>query len=148
MDVGQLFPHGLRRPDGIRPRNLEDRLSIVQRAGGCEVSRFLTMAEASKHCGGVPSAETLYRLARAGHLPVRRIGRRLVISDRLLDEWIDSTGDVREVGYPGTELREGDGAAEATEGYKSDDEPRTVAITSLQPGGSPGPRNSSAIAAS
>jgi hypothetical protein len=112
------------------------------------VSRFLTMAKASKHCGGVPSAETLYRLARDGHLPVRRIGRRLVISDRLLDEWIDSTGDVREVGYPGTELREGDGTATATETYKSGDESRTVAITSLQPGGSPGPRNSSAIAAS
>lgn len=148
MEVGQLFPPGLRRHDGIRPRNFEDRLSIVQRTGGCEVSRFLTMAEASKHCGGVPSAETLYRLARDGHLPVRRIGRRLVISDRLLDEWIDSTGDVREVGYPGTELRESDGTAGAAENYKSDDESRTVAITSRQPGGSPGPRNSSAIAAS
>ena len=63
------------------------------------MSQFLTMPEASAHCGGVPSAETLYRLARAGHLPVRRIGRRLVISERLLDEWIDSIGDVRAVSY-------------------------------------------------
>jgi predicted DNA-binding transcriptional regulator AlpA len=64
------------------------------------MSHFLTMPEASAHCGGVPSPETLYRLAREGHLPVRRIGRRLVISDRLLDQWIDSTGDVRDAEYP------------------------------------------------
>jgi excisionase family DNA binding protein len=63
------------------------------------MSQFLTIPEASAHCGGVPSAETLYRLARTGHLPVRRIGRRLVISERLLDEWIDSVGDVRAVCY-------------------------------------------------
>jgi hypothetical protein len=42
----------------------------------------------------------MYRLAREGHLPVRRIGRRLVISERLLDQWIDSTGDVRDAEYP------------------------------------------------
>ena len=59
------------------------------------MSRFLTMSEASAHCGGHPSAATLYRLAQAGHLPVRRIGRRVVISERLLDEWIDGIGDVR-----------------------------------------------------
>ena len=68
------------------------------------MSQFLTMPEASLHCGGVPSPETLYRLAREGHLPVRRIGRRLVISERLLDEWIDSVGDVRATRYPKTEL--------------------------------------------
>ena len=79
MEVGQLFPPGLRRHDGIRPRNLKTGSASSSGQGGCEVSRFLTMAEASKHCGGVPSAETLYRLARDGHLPVRRIGRRLVI---------------------------------------------------------------------
>jgi predicted DNA-binding transcriptional regulator AlpA len=64
------------------------------------MSQFLTMPEASAHCGGVPSPETMYRLAREGHLPVRRIGRRLVISERLLDQWIDSTGDVRDAEYP------------------------------------------------
>jgi excisionase family DNA binding protein len=68
------------------------------------VSQFLTMPEASAHCGGVPSPETLYRLAREGHLPVRRIGRRLVISERLLDQWIDSVGDVRATEYPGASL--------------------------------------------
>ena len=68
------------------------------------MSQFLTMPEASLHCGGVPSSETLYRLAREGHLPVRRIGRRLVISERLLDEWIDSVGDVRATHYPKNDL--------------------------------------------
>ena len=68
------------------------------------MSRFLTMKEASVHCGGVPSPETLYRLARMGHLPVRRIGRRLVISERLLDQWIDSVGDVRATDYEGAGL--------------------------------------------
>jgi len=68
------------------------------------MSQFLTMPEASLHCGGVPSPETLYRLARDGHLPVRRIGRRLVISERLLDLWIDSVGDVRATEYPGASL--------------------------------------------
>jgi len=68
------------------------------------MSQFLTMTEASLHCGGVPSPETLYRLARDGHLPVRRIGRRLVISERLLDLWIDSVGDVRATEYPGASL--------------------------------------------
>jgi excisionase family DNA binding protein len=63
------------------------------------------MPEASVHCGGVPSPETLYRLAREGHLPVRRIGRRLVISERLLDQWIDSIGDVRDAKYPGTGIK-------------------------------------------
>jgi hypothetical protein len=48
----------------------------------------------------------LYRLAREGHLPVRRIGRRLVISERLLDQWIDSVGDVRATEYPGAEFKE------------------------------------------
>jgi hypothetical protein len=43
-------------------------------------------------------------LARDGHLPVRRIGRRLVISERLLDLWIDSVGDVRATEYPGASL--------------------------------------------
>jgi len=68
------------------------------------------MEEASEHCGGRPAPATLYRLAREGHLPVRRIGRRLVISERLLDEWIDSTGDVRSTIYPGVAL---DAGAEA-----------------------------------
>jgi len=68
------------------------------------VSRFLTLSEATVHCGGRPSEATLRRLAKDGHLPVRRIGRRLVISERLLDEWIDSTGDVRDTVYPGVAI--------------------------------------------
>lgn len=59
------------------------------------MSRFLTMQEAAAQAGHV-SAETLYRLAREGHLPVRRIGRKVVISERLLHEWIDQAGDVRD----------------------------------------------------
>ena len=78
----------------------------VRATDGESVSQFLTMPEASVHCGGVPSPETLYRLARDGHLPVRRIGRRLVISERLLDHWIDSVGDVRATEYPGAALKE------------------------------------------
>jgi excisionase family DNA binding protein len=65
---------------------------------------FLTMAQASEHLGGVPSRETLYRLAHEGHLPVRRIGRKLVISERRLEEWANGIGDVREVVYPGVAL--------------------------------------------
>jgi hypothetical protein len=65
------------------------------------MSQFLTMPEASAHCGGVPSLRDLCTDWHAkGHLPVRRIGRRLVISERLLDQWIDSTGDVRDAEYP------------------------------------------------
>ena len=69
---------------------------------------FLTMAQASEHLGGVPSATTLYRLATEGHLPVRRIGRKLVISDRRLDAWADELGDVRAVTYAGTALERGE----------------------------------------
>ncbi len=68
------------------------------------MSVFLTMPEASKRLGGTPSAETLYRLARDGHLPVRRIGRRVVISERRLDEWADGCGDVRSTTYPDVSL--------------------------------------------
>jgi excisionase family DNA binding protein len=53
------------------------------------------MPQASDHLGGVPSAETLYRLAREGHLPVKVIGRRILISERRLDEWADTPGDAR-----------------------------------------------------
>lgn len=66
------------------------------------MARFLTMRQASEHLGGVPSAETLYRLAREGHLPVKRIGRRTVISDVRLDEWANEPGDAREHIYPNT----------------------------------------------
>jgi excisionase family DNA binding protein len=72
------------------------------------VSRFLTMAGASERLGGMPSPETLYRLAREGHLPVRRIGRRIVISERLLDEWADTPGDVRDTTYLGVSLKRSD----------------------------------------
>jgi hypothetical protein len=44
------------------------------------MARFLSMKQASAQLGGVPSSETLYRLARLGILPVKRIGRRIVIS--------------------------------------------------------------------
>ncbi len=80
------------------------------------MSRFLTMSEASAHCGGHPSPATFYRLAQDGHLPVRRIGRRIVISDRLLDEWVDGIGDVRDTVFaealtkgtrPGTAIEAG-----------------------------------------
>ena len=80
-------------------------VTAMERGSG-SMSRFLTMPEASAHCGGVPSSETFYKLARAGRLPVRRIGRRLVISDRLLDEWIDSVGDVWSAQFPGTALKQ------------------------------------------
>ena len=59
------------------------------------MARFLTMAEASEHLGHVSEA-TLYRLAHEGHLPVRRIGRKVVISELRLDEWANGVGDVRE----------------------------------------------------
>jgi predicted DNA-binding transcriptional regulator AlpA len=107
------------------------------------MSRFLTMTEASRHCGGVPSAETLYRLARDGHLPVRRIGRRLVISDRLLDEWIDSTGDVRKIGYPGTGLTGGVAGIHILEDDTSNDRSPVLDVTSVQPKDSPASRNGS-----
>jgi len=59
------------------------------------VAKFLTMKQASEHLGGAPSAETLYRLAREGFLPVRVIGRRILISQTRLDEWANEVGDVR-----------------------------------------------------
>jgi excisionase family DNA binding protein len=66
--------------------------------------RFLSMQEASAALGGVPSSETLRRLAAEGHLPVKRIGRRLVISENRLAEWADEVGDVRAKFYDGTSL--------------------------------------------
>ena len=66
------------------------------------VARFLTMRQASEHLGGVPSAETLYRLARDGHLPVKVIGRRVVISELQLDTWANEPGDARSRTYPDT----------------------------------------------
>ena len=53
---------------------------------------------------GKPSPETLYRLAREGHLPVKRIGRVLVISETRYDEWMDLEGDARAVVYDGVAL--------------------------------------------
>ena len=52
------------------------------------------MREASERLGHLSEA-TLYRLAREGHLPVRRIGRKILISDIRLDEWANGIGDVR-----------------------------------------------------
>jgi uncharacterized protein YodC (DUF2158 family) len=43
-------------------------------------------------------------LAREGHLPVKRIGRRLVISDVQLDAWAVEPGDARCRTYNGTAL--------------------------------------------
>jgi hypothetical protein len=48
------------------------------------------MKQASAQLGGVPSSETLYRLARLGILPVKRIGRRIIISQTQLDLWADT----------------------------------------------------------
>ena len=62
------------------------------------------MKEASEALGGTPSPETLYRLARDGHLPVRRIGRRTVISETRLEEWANELGDVRGRFYERPEL--------------------------------------------
>ena len=59
-------------------------------------ARWLNMEEAAAHLGHV-SARTLYRLAQEGHLPVRRIGRKIVISQKRLDEWADGEGNVRGV---------------------------------------------------
>src|ERR1022692_4496739 len=50
-----------------------------------QMATFLTMHQASEQLGGVPSAATLYRLAADGHLPAKRIGRKLVISQAQLD---------------------------------------------------------------
>jgi Helix-turn-helix domain len=66
------------------------------------MATFLTLPQASRHLGGVPSAETLYRLAREGHLPVKIIGRRIVISQYRLDEWANAVGNARAVTYAGT----------------------------------------------
>jgi excisionase family DNA binding protein len=63
---------------------------------------FLTIKQASIRLGGVPSAESLYRLARDGHLPVKRIGRKLVISTAQLEAWANTPGDARGVSYAGT----------------------------------------------
>jgi excisionase family DNA binding protein len=40
------------------------------------LARFLTMQEAADYLSNI-SAETLRRLGREGHLPVRRIGRKV-----------------------------------------------------------------------
>ena len=66
------------------------------------MARFLTMREASEQLGGVPSAATLYRLAADGHLPAKRIGRKLVISQAQLDRWADLPGSARAKVYAGT----------------------------------------------
>jgi excisionase family DNA binding protein len=66
------------------------------------MARFFTMRQASEHLGGVPSAETLYRLAKTGNLPVKRIGRKVVISQAQLDLWADTPGDARSTVYAGT----------------------------------------------
>jgi excisionase family DNA binding protein len=68
---------------------------------------FLTLKQASVRLGGVPSAETMYRLARDGHLPVKRIGRKLVISTAQLEAWANTPGDARSTVYAGT-AHEGD----------------------------------------
>jgi len=70
------------------------------------MGRFFTMPEASDELGGTPSAKTLYRLAREGHLPVKRIGRKLVISSKQLAEWENEPGDARAHRYAGTGLGE------------------------------------------
>jgi len=51
---------------------------------------FLTMRQAAQRLGNISEA-TLYRLARDGELPVRRIGRKVVVSVRNLERWADET---------------------------------------------------------
>jgi excisionase family DNA binding protein len=63
------------------------------------MARWLNMTEAAEHVGHV-TPRTLYRLASEGNLPVRRVGRKIVISEKRLDEWADGVGDVREQTYP------------------------------------------------
>lgn len=52
-------------------------------------ARWLTMQEAAAQLGCV-SVWTLRRLHREGRFPARMVGRRLVISERLLDQWAES----------------------------------------------------------
>lgn len=47
----------------------------------------------------------MHRLARKGHLPVRRIGRRVVISESRLAEWMNGIGDVHAQYYEGASLQ-------------------------------------------
>jgi excisionase family DNA binding protein len=68
------------------------------------VAQFFTIPQASKHLGGKPSAETLYRLVREGFLPCKRIGRLLMISEFQLDEWANTPGDARSTVYAGTAI--------------------------------------------
>jgi excisionase family DNA binding protein len=77
------------------------------------MARFLSMRQASEHLGGTPSTETLYRLAREGHLPVKRIGRKVVISEMRLDEWANEPGDARARFYPGMPVVDDNDISEA-----------------------------------
>lgn len=66
---------------------------------------FLTLREASEALGGRPSVTTLQRLAREGHLPVTRCGRRTLIARVQLERWVEQVGpNVRAKIYPGHEL--------------------------------------------
>lgn len=53
------------------------------------MSRWLSMQEAADTLGNV-SVWTLRRLHREGCFPARYVGRKLVISERLLDEWAEA----------------------------------------------------------
>jgi excisionase family DNA binding protein len=67
------------------------------------MARFLTIPQAAQRCG--LSETTLRRLSRDGHLPVVRIGRRTLIADVRLDQWIaEANGNVRARVYDGAEL--------------------------------------------
>jgi excisionase family DNA binding protein len=52
-----------------------------------ENDRYLTRQDACAYLG--VSKDTLDRLTRRDHLPIVRVGKRVVISKRVLDEWIE-----------------------------------------------------------
>lgn len=57
-------------------------------------ARWLNMTEAAERLGHI-SPDTLYRLNREGKLPTRKVGRKIVISEKNLDDWAEELGDVR-----------------------------------------------------
>lgn len=52
---------------------------------------FLTVPEVARLLGRTPSR--CYQLARAGALPVVRIGGRLVVPRAALEEWVRASGE-------------------------------------------------------
>jgi len=55
------------------------------------VNPFLTVPEVARLLGRTPSR--CYQLARAGLLPVVRVGGRLVVPRAALEEWVRTSGE-------------------------------------------------------